>query len=325
MMGSSERSKKKIHLWKKAIVHFSLCFVTGFFTGFFPTNKPSTISSHVPLSFSSSYSPQPIEVFHRAKTQTLNRSLLDETEPTPPKKMKIPEKKKKKMNTEEINPRRLVIVITPTNKRNKVRGALLRRLANTLKLVAQPLLWIVVEQQQKSDDSSEVSEILRKTGIMYRHVVFKDNFTDVDSEMDHQRNIALNHIEQHRLSGIVHFAGLENVYDLSFFEEIRAIEAFGTWPVAKLSPNKNRVILEGPVCNSSEITRWHLKKMNNLAISTFAFNSSILWDPERWGRTSSVQDTSQNSLKFVRKEALEEETKLKGICSKVLLWDLQLF
>jgi len=28
-------------------------------------------------------------------------------------------------------------------------------------------------------------------------------------------------------------------------------------------------------------------------ISSFAYNSSILWDPERWGRTSSLQDTSQ--------------------------------
>ncbi|KAL0316260.1 UNVERIFIED_CONTAM: Beta-1,4-xylosyltransferase IRX9 [Sesamum radiatum] len=80
---------------------------------------------------------------------------------------------------------------------------------------------------------------------------------------------------------------------------------------------------------------WHLKKMQNetenirtppIHISSFAFNSSILWDPERWGRTSSAQDTSQNSVKYVREEVLEEETKLKGIpgqgCSKVLLWDL---
>ncbi|KAL8480593.1 hypothetical protein ACS0TY_027223 [Phlomoides rotata] len=107
--------------------------------------------------------------------------------------------------TEEVNVRRLVIVVTPTSGRNKLRGVLLRRLATTLKLVAQLLLWIVVEQ--KSDDDSEVSEILRRTGIMYKHVVLKENVSNVDSEMDHQRNIALNHIEHHRLSGIVHFAG----------------------------------------------------------------------------------------------------------------------
>ncbi|KAI3474676.1 hypothetical protein Pfo_029861 [Paulownia fortunei] len=335
-MGSLERSKKKVHLWKKAIVHFLLCFVMGFFTGFAPTSKASIFSSRVTMSLSSSYSPQPVEVFHQAKTQNFNTSLLDETEPTPghshnANKEIIPEEEKKEI--EDLNVRRLVIVVTPTSVRNKLRGVLLRRLANTLKLVAQPLLWIVVEQQS---DDSKVSEILRKTGIMYRHVVFKENFTDVNSEMDHQRNIALNHIEHHRLSGIVHFAGLSNVYDLSFFEEIRAVEAFGTWPIAKLSANKKKLTIEGPVCDSSEVVGWHLKKMNNLTdtrppplhISSFAFNSSILWDPERWGRTPSVQDTSQNSLRFVRKEVLEEETKLKGIpaqgCSKVLLWDLKI-
>jgi hypothetical protein len=88
-------------------------------------------------------------------------------------------------------------------------------------LVPPPLLWIVVEGQS---DSDEVSEILRKTGIMYRHLVIKENFTDPEAELDHQRNVALRHIEQHRLSGIVHFAGLSNVYDLGFFDELRQIE-----------------------------------------------------------------------------------------------------
>ncbi|KAH6762382.1 Nucleotide-diphospho-sugar transferases superfamily protein [Perilla frutescens var. hirtella] len=341
-MVSLERSKKKAHLWKKAALHFLLCFVMGFFTGFAPTSKASIFSGQATMSLSPTYSPQaqPVEAFHQEKMQSFNRSLLVETEQAEEehnhkasKEMILEEEKEE---VEELDIRRLVIIITPTSTRNKLRGVLLRRLASTLKLVAQPLLWIVVEQQSKEE--SEVSEILRKTGIMYRHVVFKENFTDAGSEMDHQRNIALNHIEHHRLSGIVHFAGLSNVYDLGFFEGIRAIEGFGTWPIAKLSANKQKVVIEGPICDSSEVLGWHLKKMNNLTdatppplhISSFAFNSSILWDPERWGRTSSVQDSSQacNSLGFVRKEVLEEEAKLKGIptegCSKVLLWDLKI-
>ncbi|GFP83754.1 probable beta-1 4-xylosyltransferase irx9 [Phtheirospermum japonicum] len=263
--------------------------------------------------------------------------MLDESESNGKETIITPDEEKNEIDDEKTNARRLVIVVTPTSDRNKIRGVLLRRLANTLRLVAQPLLWIVVEKQS---DDSKVSEILRKSGIMYRHVVFKENFTDLKSEMDHQRNMALSHIEHHRLSGIVHFAGLSNVYDLSFFEEIRAIEAFGAWPIAKLAANRKRVIIEGPVCDSSEVVGWHLRKMNNvtsddtirpppLHISSFAFNSSILWDPERWGRTSSAQDTSQNSLRYLRKEVLEEETKLKGIpahdCSKVLLWYLKIF
>lgn len=70
--------------------------------------------------------------------------------------------------------------------------------------------------------------------------------------------------------------------------------------MALLSANKKEVIIEGPVCDSSEVMGWHLKKANNstderppIRVSSVAFNSSILWDPERWGRTSSIQDTSQ--------------------------------
>ncbi|XP_047332695.1 beta-1,4-xylosyltransferase IRX9 [Impatiens glandulifera] len=323
-MGSTEKSKKKTQLYKKAIVHFILCFIVGFFTGFTPSSK-SSIQTQQPAAFS----PNPTtQVFQKEDNQNgsyYNRGLLDQNTPVP--------------STSDQNPRRLVIVITPTSIKDKLRGMFLRKLAYTLKLVPPPLLWVVVEQQQSEDDvesSSEVSEILRKTGIMYRHVVFKENFTDYEDEMDHQRNLALNHIDHHRLSGIVHFAGLSNVYDLTFFDEIREIEAFGTWPMAMLVPNKKKVIIEGPICDSSEVIGWHLRNRRNITetittpvhISSFAFNSSILWDPERWGRPTSVKEDShsQNSLKFVKKEVLEEETKLKGIptdgCSRIMLWNL---
>lgn len=77
---------------------------------------------------------------------------------------------------------------------------------------------------------------------------------------------------------------------------------FGTWPIALLSANRNKVMIEGPVCDSSQVIGWHLKKMNNesdtrppIHISSFGFNSSILWDPERWGRPSAGQKYSQVS------------------------------
>lgn len=219
-MGSQERSRKKIHIWKKAIVHFSLCFVMGFFTGFAPTSKAWRSSSHVTMSLSTSHSPQPMEVFHQLRTQNSNRSLLSDSDAAAAHNHKA-KKGKETKESEASNAEKLVIVVTPTSRRQKFRNVMLRRLANTLRLVAQPLLWVVVEP--KSHDS-EVSEILRKTGIMYRHVVFEENLSDADSEMDHQRNLALNHIEHHRLSGIVHFAGLSSIYDLTFFQEIRAIE-----------------------------------------------------------------------------------------------------
>lgn len=118
-------------------------------------------------------------------------------------------------------PRRQIIIVTPTSSSDRFREVGLRRLGNTIRLVRQPLLWIVVEAKR---DRSNVAEIMRKTGIMYRHLVFKENFTDSEAEMNHQRNVALKHIEHHRLSGIVHFAGLSNFYDLRFFDELREIE-----------------------------------------------------------------------------------------------------
>ncbi|KAI3512100.1 hypothetical protein L1887_19290 [Cichorium endivia] len=348
-MGSSERPKKKVQLWKKATVHFLLCFIVGFFTGFAPTNKSSFPPTHnvIPSNGSPEISPPPEKILDRISEQgneNSDRSMLDES-----LSMKVQERPnlgpteeegkkvsltKEKGETVTLTPRRLVIVVTPTSDKDELRGVLLRKMANTLSLIPPPLLWVVVESQSESD---EVSDILRKTNVMYRHLVFKENFTDVEVEMDHQRNVALKHIEYHRLSGIVHFASLYNVYDLSFFEEIRAIEVFGTWPMAFLSANRQRVRIEGPVCDSSEVIGWHLKSLNNSAddatrspvhISTVGFNSSILWDPERWGRLSSAQHTSQNSIKFVKEEVLEEETKLKGVpqdgCSKVMLWNLHI-
>lgn len=222
-MGTAERSRKKVLLYRKAIVHFLLCFVMGFFTGFAPTGKSSIFSTSPPPvlpSNRSAFSPEQTgELLLEERTEesgTFNRKL-DESEGENSSK----EEEKEEEKEEGLIPRRLIILVTPTRMNDKLREVNLRRLSNTLRLVPPPFLWVVVEQKS---DSSEVSEILRKTGIMYRHVVFRENFTDPEVEMDHQRNLALNHIEHHRLSGIVHFAGLSNVYDLQFFDEIRAIE-----------------------------------------------------------------------------------------------------
>ncbi|KAJ0087769.1 hypothetical protein Patl1_32051 [Pistacia atlantica] len=306
----------------------------GFFTGFAPTGKTSSPAFSTIMQ---KYAPEPVETFQpeikiQAKTN-VDRSLVAETETLQePSATMVDDKELERAKSVDIDeekepkltPKRLVIIVTPTNKRDKFQNVFLRRLANTIKLVSPPLLWIVVEGQS---DSDEVSRILRKTGIMYRHLVFKENFTDPEAELDHQRNVALKHIEQHRLSGIVHFAGLSNAQT--------QVWVFGTWPMALLTANKQKVIIEGPVCDSSQVIGWHLKKMNNetdekppIHVSSFGFNSSILWDPERWGRPSSVQQTSQNSIKFVKQVVLEDETKLKGIppgdCSKIMLWSLNL-
>lgn len=65
---------------------------------------------------------------------------------------------------------------------------------------------------------------------------------------------------------------------------------FGIWPVAMLAQSKNKAILEGPVCNGSEVIGWHTNEKSkrlrrfHVDMSGFAFNSTILWDPKRWNR-----------------------------------------
>ncbi|KAI3869866.1 hypothetical protein MKX03_010611 [Papaver bracteatum] len=332
-MGSIDRSKKRLQLWKKAMLHFSLCFVMGFFTGFAPAGTSSIfklqIKSSQQYTEEREFSPEALERLHHV--DNLNRSLIAQTPVAVPTSRQncTAENTLTDEVEEEWVPLKQLIVITPTNSNDRLQGPFRKRLGYTLKLVPQPLLWIVVES---SSDSSELSESLRKTGIMYRHIVYKENFTDSDTEMDYQRNLALNHIEHHRLNGIVVFAGVYDVYDLELFEKIREIEDFGTWPSAILSANRKRVVIEGPVCDNEQVVGWHLRNTStddsSIRLSNIGFNSSILWDPERWGRLSSIQDTSQNSIKFVQEMVLEDETKLKGLpeegCSKIISWHLHL-
>ncbi|CAM8973898.1 hypothetical protein QQ045_028897 [Rhodiola kirilowii] len=320
--------KKKVQLWKKAVVQFLICFVLGFFFGFAPTsNKTSDISTQPELSFSHS-------IDTNSHVEDIKTTSVSQDPVSEPSLLDKQDSRNSFKEPEEMISRRLIIIVSPTNMKRKSEIVFLRKLSDTLALVPRPLLWIVTEPLS---DSPEVSDTLRQTGLMYRHLVYKENFTDPKAEMEHQRNVALSHIEHHKLSGIVHFAELSNVYDLGFFDEIREIEGFGAWPVASISGNMKSVMIEGPVCDDfSQVIGWHQRSRTNqtdqiasldISISNFAFNSSVLWDPERWGRSSLIQEDSQNSINFVKQAVYEDEMKLKGLpsrdCSRIMLWRLQ--
>lgn len=116
----------------------------------------------------------------------------------------------------------------------------------------------------------------------------------------------------------------------SFINCLCCYSVFGTWSVARLSASRRRVTIEGPLCRDSKVVGWFTKdtsvgttktvsyasgvdansntatgggagsgtgqRPHPIDASGFAFNSSILWDPERWGRPTSLPDTSQVSL-----------------------------
>ncbi|KAK3147579.1 hypothetical protein QOZ80_3BG0284110 [Eleusine coracana subsp. coracana] len=318
----SGRGKKPgSQLWKKALLHSCLCFVMGFFTGFAPSSVSDWTSAAVSTAGGAVASSHLVRPLVGAMT---NRSLLAQD-----------------AGLADPQQRPLLVVVTTTESTPKgERAAALTRMAHTLRLVPPPLLWVVVEA---AADVPATARMLRATGIMYRHLAYKDNFTAADvaagKERHHQRNVALGHVEHHRLAGVVHFAGLGDVFDLRFFDQLREISAFGAWPVATMSRDERKVVVRGPVCSSSAVTGWFSQDFSNgtaaevstarpreVDVNGFAFNSSVLWDPERWGRyPTSEPDKSQDSMKFVQQVALEDFSKVKGIpsdCSEVMVWQV---
>ncbi|KAI7738863.1 hypothetical protein M8C21_020453 [Ambrosia artemisiifolia] len=231
--------------------------------------------------------------------------------------------------------RKQLIVVTPTYNR-ALQAFYLNRLGQVLRLVPPPLLWIVVEMNAAS---TETADILRGMGIMYRHLVCTKNLTDIKDRGVHQRNRALDHIEHHKLDGIVYFADDDNVYSLQLFDEIREISRFGTWPVAMLAQSKNKATLEGPVCNGSQVIGWHTNEKSkrlrrfHVDMSGFAFNSTILWDPKRWKKPSSALIRQLDTIKegfqettFIE-QLVEDESQMEATplgCSKIMNWHLHL-
>ncbi|KQK07841.1 probable glucuronosyltransferase Os05g0123100 [Brachypodium distachyon] len=339
------------HLWKRALLHFSLCFVMGFFTGFAPSSSSSWRSS---AGGGGGLHPHGDQL--AASRVAVNSDQHLRLPPPSPEGSAAAGGGGATVDLDDDEeegrgPRRMLIVVTTTRgggeERRRRRPELLR-LAHTLRLVRPPVVWVVVEP---AADAPATAEVLRGTGVMYRHLAFRpeENFTTAAAEAHAQRNAALAHVEKHRLSGVLHFADAAGVYDARFFDEIRQIEAFGTWPVATMSAGEKKVVVEGPLCSASKVVGWFSRNFNDgttrtvtynteadlnpagaagtrahtIDVSGFAFNSSILWDPERWGRPTSLPDTSQDSIKFVQEVVLEDRNKLKGIpsdCSQIMVW-----
>ncbi|KAL2649278.1 hypothetical protein R1flu_017406 [Riccia fluitans] len=230
--------------------------------------------------------------------------------------------------------RKLIIVVTPTYNR-AFQAHFLTRLAHTLRLVPPPLLWLVVEYPWAS---YETAAFLRRTGIMYRHLISRENITNFRDRGVYQRNRALLHIEMHQLDGIVYFADDDNIYSVQLFEELRKIRRFGIWPVGMMAENRAKTIIEGPVCDGEQVIGWHTSERSkrfrrfHISMAGFAFNSTMLWN-----RTLFPRPTLQPIRQLPNKEGLQEttfieqlvedESQMEGLpsgCNKVMVWHLHL-
>ncbi|KAJ6823375.1 putative beta-1,4-xylosyltransferase IRX9H [Iris pallida] len=323
---------------RRALFHFSVCFMLGVFVSFATFASVDVSSKHRAFSFEEEAVKKQVLVTDSSLRRG-NRSLdavakwevkKDVSDALPASYAVAPSLDSEQ---EAAAVRKLLIVVTPTYKR-PFQAYYLNRLAHTLRVVRAPLLWIVVEM---SSQSAETARLLRETGVMYRHLFCSQNLTGVRNRVAHQRNAALSHIEKHQLDGIVHFADDDRVYSAELFNEMQQIRRFGTWPVAVLTESRNKVSLEGPVCNGSQVIGWHTNQRNKLSrrfhvdMSGFAFNSTILWDPKRWKRPTLELIRQNESVKEGFQETtfiehlVKDESQMEGMpndCSRIMVWHL---
>ncbi|KAM7277382.1 hypothetical protein ACFE04_019248 [Oxalis oulophora] len=337
----TEKSKPKSQFWRRALLHFFIFFILGLFYGLSPFT-PMNSSANLMPKHEHEQQAFPFEMI----SSTDNFHTVDDNTSytTPMLNDNVAQNNITSNNqpaTEEslMETRKLLIIVTPTNNQS-FQSHYLNRLAHTLKLVPPPLLWIVVEMTAQSED---IADILRRTGIMYRHLVYNNKvLTGVKDRRLEQRNAALSHIEKHNLDGIVYFADYDNIYSPNLFDHMREIRRFGTWPVAQLIGDNSKAIWDGPVCNGTEVIGWHLNEVSrrfrryrrfHAEMSGFAFNSTILWDPKRWHRPTlepirqvdTVKDGFQVSA-FIE-QLVEDESQMEGLlpnCSRIMVWRVQL-
>ncbi|CAM0907433.1 unnamed protein product [Alopecurus aequalis] len=335
-MASPKKAKpraRRPRLLHRAMLHSCLCFLVGLAAGLAPTSRWTSAASTAATT----------HVFRalHAVDGAINQTVLliqqqQRRQPGPGDVARSPPP------LEPLRQPQLLLVVTATERSDPERRAAgLTRAAHALRLVPPPVLWLVVEPAR---EARATARLLRGAGVAYRHLSYPENFTAGEAEVErhHQRNVALGHVEEHRLAGVVLFAGLGDVYDLRFFTQLRQIRTFGAWPAATVSERERKATVEGPVCGGAPwlVTGWFSTAASTAAPAVvrarpppgavdvsrgFAFGSALLWDPRRWDTFPvSEPDASQDSVKFVQRLAVEEYNKSRGMpnhdCSEIMVW-----
>ncbi|CAN6206550.1 unnamed protein product [Urochloa humidicola] len=232
---------------RRAMLHSCLCFVVGLVTGLAPSDWADAASRAAAANAQVLSTRAARAMNHTAALLTTHYQL----------RYYQPEAEQTKRKQQQEEQQVLVVVTTTTTTAQaphqpdrERRSAGLTRTAHALRLVSPPLVvvWLVVEPAREAPPTAA---LLRRTGLVYRHLTYADNFTSCDEERHHQRNVALAHVEQHRLRGVLLFAGLADVYDLRLLDNLRHIRTLGAWPVATVWEQEGRVAVQGPLCTSS--------------------------------------------------------------------------
>jgi len=228
-----ERSKPRGQLWRKVLFHFFICFVVGVSIGLIPLASKQMSTNLMPKHRAFSFEViSAMGNFQQLENVTINvtpsiKEAVNFNASLYVKEPELLDEVAYNISNSQISEhshvvsQKLLIIVTPTYN-HLFQAYYLRRLSQTLKLVSPPLLWIVVEMTSQSE---ETADILRSSGIMYRHLVCITNITNPSHRSILQRNIAMAHIETHRLDGIVYFADDDNIYSAELFQQMRQIRS----------------------------------------------------------------------------------------------------
>jgi hypothetical protein len=192
------------------MLHSSLCFLVGLVAGLAPASRWTAVASTAATA-------HVFRALHAVDGAINHTVLLLQQQKRPDDDVPSP------APLEPLRQPQLLLVVTATERSDpERRGAGLTRAAHALRLVPPPVLWLVVEPAR---EAPATARLLRGAGVSYRHLAYGENFTagETEKERHHQRNVALGHVEEHRLEGVVLFAGLGDVYDLRFFNQLRQI------------------------------------------------------------------------------------------------------
>jgi putative beta-1,4-xylosyltransferase IRX9 len=187
---SPERSRSKGSSCKRFLVRLSLCFMVGIFVGFMPffsvDISKKIVSENERLPFHEGVIERELMDSKVKELETVivgkEVELIDETEvgESPPVPAMLDDEVDfvgsshalPAIDELDIPVKKLLIIVTITY----VQPYYLNRLAHVLKAVQSPLLWLVVEWPGQS---YETAEILRSSGVMFRHLICKKNTTSV--------------------------------------------------------------------------------------------------------------------------------------------------
>ncbi|VAH10669.1 unnamed protein product [Triticum turgidum subsp. durum] len=365
---SPERSKSKGPGCRRVAFRLFVCFMIGIFIGFTPffsVDVSQKIVSRLPFDDGVDDKVKELDaIVVQKEVEVVDEPEVEQLSPPVPAmlddEVDFVEAAKPAITDLVIPVRKLLIVVTITSARPQ-QAYYLNRLAHVLKGVPPPLLWLVVEWPVTT---FETAEILRSSGVMYRHIVCRKNLTSVRKIAVCQRNNAIYHIKKHHLDAMGRFLVsmdslfmANNIGDSRFqpvpcqlFPNSSVPECglhwhknitgrVGAWPVANHDASKYRVVVEGPTCKGNRITGWNTIQKKGaprrfpIGFSGFAFNSTMLWDPQRWNRPAMdsviVHSGGRGGLqesRFVEK-LVKNDRQIEGLpdnCNRVMVWNFAL-